>query len=91
MFTRAGFNARADRLGIRAAIHRAGWSWPRAAELIRFRPSGDLCWYGAGGLSWGTCSDLSFKNWIHLSGQGWFDRQLAACDLTTRKRIKVYA
>lgn len=78
MFTRAGFNARHARLGIWGLTR---WVW---AELIRFRPSGDLAWHGKrpnghGFLTWGhTCS---FGNLIS-DGLNFLDRyQLPKSDI----------
>ncbi len=65
MFMQAGFNNRAHKLGVVAQIHRRNWRGWRRAELIEFE-SGDLAWYGSGGISWGTCADLSFWSFVRL-------------------------
>lgn len=51
MFTQAGFNPR-HRVICYAAIRRRGWKWPRASRLVRFVPSNEYAWAGAGGVSW---------------------------------------
>lgn len=66
MFAMAGFNPRARRLRIKTMIHRGGFRDWRPSQLVEFA-SGDLAWRGAGArFSWGTCSDLYFRQFIYL-------------------------
>lgn len=54
-FLRAGFNARHVQVGIRAWTRQLAGGKFKAAELIRFKPSGDLAWLGIDRsfLAWG--------------------------------------
>lgn len=85
MFTQAEYNPRARKLHVLALISREKFRDWRAAELIEF-VGGDLAWYGGRGrYSWGTCSDLGFRQFISISWNDFNPYRAAYCDVDTRK------
>ena len=66
MFLQAGFSRRVHGMRIFAFVwhSRVRWQRARIAELVTFVDSGELAWWGAGGVSWGEA--LVFQNLVHV-------------------------
>jgi hypothetical protein len=86
MFTQAGYNARARKVGPMAWVHRGSWKRHRPAALVRFA-GGDLAWYGGNGrFSWGECRDFTLCCVIDGPSLDDFHPWRAwRCDLETRE------
>jgi hypothetical protein len=86
LFLQAGFNRRVHGTRIFAFVwhRRVHWKYRRLAELVVFVDSGDLAWWGGGGVSWGE--SLSFQDLIHpqLAVRAEWDAE--RCELTARPR-----